>query len=79
LPHRDLAGAHRRGHHKRRLRVGVSGSLEKTVLRGLDEQSLRQATDDRYIHKFPAVSTVTGTPNFLAFLWKEGISKKPGQ
>jgi putative NADH-flavin reductase len=40
---------------------------------------LRQATDDRYIHKFPAVSTVTGTPNFLAFLWKEGISKKPGQ
>ena len=40
---------------------------------------LRQATDDRYIHKFPALSTVTGTPNFLAFLWKEGISKKPGQ
>jgi putative NADH-flavin reductase len=40
---------------------------------------LRQATDDRFIHSFPAVSTVTGTPNFLAFLWKEGISKKPGR
>lgn len=37
---------------------------------------LAQATDDRYIHKFPAVSTVSGTPSFLAFLWKEGTSTK---
>jgi hypothetical protein len=37
---------------------------------------LAQAADERYVHKFPAVSTVSGTPNFLAFLWKEGIRKK---
>jgi putative NADH-flavin reductase len=48
-----------------------------TSRRDLADFMLRQVTDDRYIHKFPAVSTVTGTPNFLAFLWKEGIRKKP--
>jgi putative NADH-flavin reductase len=37
---------------------------------------LRQATDGRYIHRFPTISTVAGTPSFLAFLWKEGISKR---
>jgi putative NADH-flavin reductase len=37
---------------------------------------LRQATDDRWVHRFPTVSTVTGTPALLALLWKEGISKR---
>jgi putative NADH-flavin reductase len=37
---------------------------------------LAQVTDDRYVHRFPMVSTVTGTPPFLTFLWQEGISKK---
>jgi putative NADH-flavin reductase len=37
---------------------------------------LRQLTDSRYVHKAAALTTVTGQPNFLKFLWKEGISKK---
>jgi putative NADH-flavin reductase len=37
---------------------------------------LQQVTDRRFIQRFPAPSTVSGTPNFLAFLWKEGISKR---
>lgn len=37
---------------------------------------LRQVSDRSYIHRLPAVSTVTGTPNFLAFLWREGIRHK---
>jgi putative NADH-flavin reductase len=37
---------------------------------------LRQLTDSRYVHKAAALTTVTGQPNFLTFLWKEGISKK---
>jgi hypothetical protein len=38
---------------------------------------LKQLTDDQYLHKAVAVATRSGTPNFYAFLWKEGISKKP--
>jgi NAD(P)H-binding len=37
---------------------------------------LKQLSDDRYLHRFPALVTVSGQPSFLTFLWKEGISKK---
>lgn len=37
---------------------------------------LRQLTDAMYVHKAAALTTVEGQPNFLKFLWKEGISKK---
>jgi putative NADH-flavin reductase len=37
---------------------------------------LRQVADDQYLNKAAAVATVTGQPNFLGFLWKEGIRKK---
>lgn len=38
---------------------------------------LKQLTDDQYLHKAVAVATRSGTPNFYAFLWREGISNKP--
>jgi putative NADH-flavin reductase len=37
---------------------------------------LRQLTDARYVHKAAALTTTSGQPNFLKFLWKEGIAKK---
>ena len=37
---------------------------------------LQQVSDGRYVHKAVAVATVTGLPNFLGFLWSEGIRKK---
>jgi putative NADH-flavin reductase len=37
---------------------------------------LRQLTENRYVHKAAALTTTSGQPNFLKFLWKEGISKK---
>jgi putative NADH-flavin reductase len=38
---------------------------------------LHQVTDGRYVHKAAAMTTVVGVPNFLGFLWNEGIRKKP--
>jgi hypothetical protein len=37
---------------------------------------LHQVTDGQYVHQAAAVATVKGAPNFLGFLWKEGIRKK---
>jgi uncharacterized protein YbjT (DUF2867 family) len=37
---------------------------------------LQQVTNGQYVRKAAAVATVTGVPNFLGFLWQEGIKKK---
>jgi putative NADH-flavin reductase len=41
----------------------------------LADLMLGQLTDDRYLRKAVAVATRSGAPNFLVFLWNEGIRK----
>jgi putative NADH-flavin reductase len=52
----------------------ISGRFTSRV--DLADFMLQQVTNGQYVHKTVAVATVTGAPNFLAFLWKEGIRKK---
>jgi putative NADH-flavin reductase len=52
----------------------ISGRFTSRV--DLADFLLRQATDDTYLQKIAAVATASGQPNFLKFLWTEGIRKK---
>jgi putative NADH-flavin reductase len=37
---------------------------------------LTQLTDDRFVRKVVAVSTIVGTPNLIRQIWREGIKKE---